>query len=84
MKGFDQGFQRDKSAIQEDFKRTMEDMRRAFNGKKNRSDTQVWLKGTVLKTVRSLTRRVGSNPTRSFSEKYSRGLRGPSATGIGG
>lgn len=33
MKGFDQGFQRDKSAIQEDFKRTMEDMRRAFNGK---------------------------------------------------
>ena len=33
MKGFDQGFQRDKSVIQEDFKRTMEDMRRAFNGK---------------------------------------------------
>ena len=33
MKGFDQGFQRDKSAIQEDFKRTMEDMRRAFEGK---------------------------------------------------
>lgn len=33
IKGFDQGFQRDKSAIQEDFKRTMEDMRRAFNGK---------------------------------------------------
>lgn len=33
MKGFDQGFQRDKSAIQEDFKRTMEDMRRAFNRK---------------------------------------------------
>lgn len=33
IKGLDQGFQRDKSAIQEDFKRTMEDMRRAFNGK---------------------------------------------------
>lgn len=33
MKGFDQGFQRDKLAIQEDFKRTMEDMRRAFEGK---------------------------------------------------
>lgn len=33
MKGFDQGFQRDKSAIQADFKQTMEDMRRAFNGK---------------------------------------------------
>lgn len=33
IKGFNQGFQRDKSAVQEDFKRTMEDMRRAFNGK---------------------------------------------------
>lgn len=33
IKGFDQGFQRDKSAIHEDFKRTMEDMRRAFEGK---------------------------------------------------
>lgn len=33
MKGFDQGFQRDKSAVQEDFKRAMEDMRRAFNEK---------------------------------------------------
>lgn len=33
IKGFDQGFQRDKSAIREDFKRTMEDMRRAFTGK---------------------------------------------------
>lgn len=33
IEGFNQGFQRDKSAVQEDFKRTMEDMRRAFNGK---------------------------------------------------
>lgn len=33
IKGLEQGFQRDKSAIQKDFKRTMEDMRRAFNGK---------------------------------------------------
>ena len=31
-----------------------------------RSSTQVWLKRTVLKTVRSVKRRVGSNPTCSF------------------
>lgn len=33
IKGFDQGFQRDKSAIQKDFKRTMEDMCHAFEGR---------------------------------------------------
>ena len=29
-------------------------------------NTQVWLKGTVLNTVRSVKRRVGSNPTSSL------------------
>ena len=38
-----------------------------FNfGKTSRRVTQVWLKGTVLKTVRRIKACVGSNPTSSF------------------